>query len=73
MSDHDYGVLVEAVRWIEQHSGDDAPVYPHLERLSALVENISRRGQSAPEPPRTIDLRNAPGANAGSSTDRDQA
>jgi hypothetical protein len=81
MSAHDYGVLVEAVSWIEQHSGNDAPVYPRIQRLSAVVDNISKRRQpdSFPEPrqpiaaPRTIDLRNASPANAGSNTNQGQS
>jgi hypothetical protein len=43
MSDHDYGVLVEAAGWIEYHAGKDAPEYPHLPRLSGVVDNIAKR------------------------------
>jgi hypothetical protein len=43
MSDHDYGLLVQAVGWIEQHAGADAPEYPHLRSLSGVVDNIAKR------------------------------
>jgi hypothetical protein len=43
MSDHDYGLLVQAVGWIEHHAGADAPEYPHLPRLSDVVDNIAKR------------------------------
>jgi hypothetical protein len=43
MSDHDYGLLVEAVGWIEQHAAVDAPEYPHLPSLSLVVDNIAKR------------------------------
>jgi hypothetical protein len=43
MSDHDYGLLVEAVGWIEHHAGADAPEYPHLPSLSGVVDNIAKR------------------------------
>jgi len=43
MSDHDYGLLVQAVGWIEHHAGADAPEYPHLRTLSGVVDNIAKR------------------------------
>jgi hypothetical protein len=43
MSDHDYGLLVQAVGWIEHHAGADAPEYPHLPSLSGVVDNIAKR------------------------------
>jgi hypothetical protein len=43
MSDHDYGILVGAVGWIEHHAGSDAPAYPQLPRLSEVVDNIAKR------------------------------
>jgi hypothetical protein len=43
MSDHDYGLLVQAVGWIEDHAGVDAPEYPHLDRLSSVVICIAKR------------------------------
>ena len=43
MSDRDYAVLAEAARWIERHAGDDAPEYPSLAKLSAVVNSIAKR------------------------------
>ena len=43
MSDCEYGVLAEAVAWIELHAGNDAPEYPQLARLSDVVNSIARR------------------------------
>jgi hypothetical protein len=45
MSDHDYGLLLEAVGWIEQYAGVDAPDYPHMARIAEVVTNISKRWQ----------------------------
>jgi hypothetical protein len=43
MSDHDYGILVEAAGWIEHHAGNAAHEYPHRQRLSVVVDNIAKR------------------------------
>jgi hypothetical protein len=43
MGDHDFGVLLQAVDWIEQHARLDAPDYPLLEELSSVVNNIAKR------------------------------
>jgi hypothetical protein len=45
MSDRDYGVLLDAVAWISQHAGVDAPDYPYRDRLAEVVNNISQRRQ----------------------------
>lgn len=47
MSDHDYGLLVQAVGWIEHHAGLDAPEYPHLTALSSVVDCIGKRREPA--------------------------
>jgi hypothetical protein len=67
MSDHDYGLLVEAVGWIEQHSSVDAPAYQHLGRLSELVDNISkcRQPNDFSEPGTFVDLRKPDREDAG--------
>jgi len=49
MSDHDYGLLLQAVGWIEHHAGTDAPEYAGLGRLSMVVDNIGVRRE--PEMP----------------------
>ena len=49
MSDHDFGVLLQAVGWIEQHARLDAPDYPLLEELSSVMNNIAKRRE--PESP----------------------
>src|SRR5471030_239874 len=49
MSDHDYGLLLQAVGWIEHHAGTDAPEYAGLGRLSLVVDNIGKRRE--PEMP----------------------
>ncbi len=54
LSDHDYGLLVQAVGWIEYHSGVDAPHYPALDRLSSVVNCIAKRRE--PEIPHKSQL-----------------
>ena len=49
MSDHDYGLLVQAVGWIEHHAGLDAPDYAGLARLASVVDCIGKRRE--PEMP----------------------
>ncbi len=49
MGDHDYGLLVQAVGWIKHHAGLDAPEYPHLARLSSVVDCIGKRREPAHE------------------------
>lgn len=51
MSDHDYGLLVEAVGWIQQHARVDAPAYPTLESLVGVMDRVSR-GAGEPLVPR---------------------
>jgi predicted RNA-binding Zn-ribbon protein involved in translation (DUF1610 family) len=48
MSDHDCGLLVEAVEWIQQHAGVDAPSYPALERLAGVMDRVSPGGEPQP-------------------------
>jgi hypothetical protein len=46
VSDSQYLVLLNAVRWIEQHAGIDAPEYPQLRMLTEVVDSL---GLSPPE------------------------
>ena len=46
MSDHDYGLLLQAVGWIEYHAGLDAPDYPQVGQLSGAVDCIDKRRES---------------------------
>ena len=46
MSDRDYAALVDAVQWVRQHSGTDAPQYSGLDNLCRVVDSIAKAPSS---------------------------
>ena len=43
VSDSEYAILLDALRWIECHAGIDAPEYPNLATLAEAMDSLTRR------------------------------
>jgi hypothetical protein len=60
VGDSEYAVLLDALRWIEDHAGVDAPEYPGIRVLADVVDSLGRRqkaGDVADEQKTTLEGR----------------
>lgn len=50
VSDSQYAILLDALRWIERHAGIDAPEYPNFAALAEAMGSLTRRHTASSAP-----------------------